>query len=301
MAVLEELLFQQLSGDATLATLLATWTNRPAVFEYRAPDDKDKGWGTAQYPRIDYIVRRQEDPERKVSGTVMINVWDSTEGSTAIESVGTQVMGLLDGAMYHPDDEPVEGLRWSSSELFSVGREQSDVSMAEIPPSDLIYGMYLEFDLLAFPLQTTYEPDPIAALTAWAESITGIQSDPTVWTPTSGEPALYWRFESQQVAEMDQTVTWYDATIYGHILGPQPQDRLNWTRQVTDKLAIDRCVVLSDESPLFVQKLSADTKQDPLKVGQIKLTARYGVLVSASSQANPPQPLDNVFLNGKKV
>jgi hypothetical protein len=297
MAVLEELLYQQLTGDATMTELLATWSSKPAVFEYRAPDDKDKGWGSAQYPRIDYIVQRREDPERRVQGTVLINVWDTTEGSVAIESVSTQVLALLDGSMYHPDDEPVEGLRWSRSELFSVGREQSDVSMGEMPSSDLIYGMYLEFNLLAFPLQTTFEPDPITALTNWAASITGIQSDPMAWTPTSGEPALYWRFESQQVAELDQAVTWFNAIIYGHILGPQPQDRLKWTRQVTEKLATDRCIVLSDGSPMFVQKLSADTRQDPLKIGQIKLTARYGVLQPVSTG---PQ-LNNAYLNGEKV
>ncbi|GEO26231.1 hypothetical protein AAC03nite_20160 [Alicyclobacillus acidoterrestris] len=283
MAALEELVSEQLLQDTTLSGMLAQFAGSPAIFEYRAPADSDSGWdGQKQYPRMDYMVERQEDPERRVSGMLMINIWHDTsaDDETTVEEVAARVQAILDGAMYHPDDEPVIGLRWSKGQFFTTGREQGDVSISDIPPSDLINAMYLEFDLLAFPLQETFSPDPIASLTQWStETFKGLQSDPTTWTPTEGEPALYWRFESFQVAKVEPSVTWYDATLYGHVLAPMPQDRLTWVRRICEQLLNDRTVTMENGSWMIIQKLTADTKQDQLRVGQIRMTVRYGIQV----------------------
>lgn len=296
MSGLEDLVYQQLTQDTTLAGMLAKFSGQPALFEYHAPPDTDPGWqGQKQYPRLDYMVERREDPERRVSGLLIINVWqdNSADDTTTLESVANQVMSILDGSMYHPTDEPVIGFRWSRGQAFTAGREQGDVSMADLPPTDLLYGMYLEFDLLAFPMQTTYSPDPVTTLNTWASNVFGsqLQVDVSAWTPTSGTPALYWRFETMQAAQMQQAVTWYDATIYGHVLAPMPWDRLTWTRKIVEAALNVGSFVMDNGSTLLLQRVVADTKQDQLRVGQIRMVVRYGIAVpedtaTALTQAN---------------
>lgn len=299
MAALEELLYSMLIQDTTLTGMLAVFSGQPALFEYRAPPDTDTGWnGGKQYPRVDYSVQRREDPERRVSGEIFINIWHETDAGTVIEDLEARLRTILDGAVFHPTDEPVIGMRWATSEFFTAGRSQFGLSMSELVPTDLVYGMSMTLQLLAFPVQTTFSPDPVDALNTWATSAFGtdLQVDLSAWTPTAGAPALYWRFDSMQVARIDQAVTWYDATVYGHLVAPMPQDRLTWTRKVVEDALNARTFAFASGSWMLVQKLSADTKQDPLRVGQIKMVVRYGVQVPQSSAT----VLQNAYLNGSK-
>ncbi|MCL6597944.1 MAG: hypothetical protein K6T81_04320 [Alicyclobacillus macrosporangiidus] len=295
MAALDELVYQAMSQDATLATLLAQWNGNPAVFGYHAPPDTDPGWAGKQYPRMDYTVDPHEDPERRMAGTLSINVWATPDLQSSIDAVASRLVQLLDGAVFHPDDYPVVGLRWSRSQLFSQGREQSGISMSELEPTDLLLGMLVQFDLLSFPLQTTYSPDPVAALNSWAASrFTGLQVDVSAWTPTASEPVLYWRMEGVQLAERTAAVAWMQATLYGHVIAPTPDQRLPWVRRVAEQLVLDRCIQLDDGSYFFVEKLSADTKQDPLRTGQIRVIGRYGVLVPEQTA----EPINTANVSG---
>jgi hypothetical protein len=277
---LEELLVQQLVQDETLTQQLAKFGTSSAIFAMHAPDDTDSGWSDGpQYPRIDYVIDRHEDPERRVSGVLMINVWSGTDQGAAADDVEARLRELLDGAIFHPDDEPVIGLRWATSEPFESGRTMSGISMSELEPTDLIYGKSVQFDLLAFPLQTTFSPDPVAALNTWTQAqFSGLQVDPASWTPTAENPAVYWRFEAAQLVQMTAGVSWFEATLYGHVIAPTPDGRLPWVRRIVEGLALAHWIPLDDGSSLCFQKIAADTRQDPLRAGQIRLTARYGVL-----------------------
>jgi len=268
---LEELIYDKLINDAVLPGQLAQFGGQPAMFERQAPGDADEGWSGEQYPRADYIVDRAEDPERRVEGTAAFNIWCLTSSAVGPEEIESRLRELLDGAVFHPTNEPVTALRWSRSDVFESTREDDD---------ELVIGITVLFDLLAFPTQTTTTPDPVAALNNWASAnFPELQVDPAMWAPTDNTPAIYWRLAGIQVAEQWAAVSWLDATLVAHILAPTPAGRLPWIKKITERLAVDRSVALDDGSPLFFRTVTADSQADHLRAGQIRLTARYGVLV----------------------
>lgn len=271
MASLEELLYSKLKTDVELAGMLAAFAGSPAIFERQAPHDKDAGWTGAQHPRIDYVVDWSEDPERKNQGTAILNIWGRIGLDTSPEVIEARVKSILSGAVFRPVGEPLVILKWSRTEGFEGLVGERD---------ELEVGLSLAFDLLAFPVQTTTEPDPVAGLNAWADAKWAeLQVDPASWAPTDANPALYWRLAGLQAAEQHAGVSWLDATIYGHVLAPTPAGRLPWIKKITEGLATARYVALADGSYLFIQAVAADSQADHLRTGQVRVTARFGILI----------------------
>jgi hypothetical protein len=268
---LEEQLYARLTSESALNSYLATFGGKPAVFERQAPPDTDRGWSAAQYPRIDYTVDWSEDPERKTQGTLEINTWCLLTTSTPPESVERRIRDVLDGSIFKPAIEPITAFKWRASNPFEAGNEKQG----------LVIGITLMFDLLSFPTQTTYEPDPIAALQAWTSAkLPGLQADPESWAPTDANPAVYFRLSNLTAADFKPSVTWMDAVINIHVLAPTPGGRIPWIKQITEQIAQDRQTNLLDGSPVFFRTIAADSTADQLRVGQIRLTVRYGVLRS---------------------
>src|SRR5690606_35761196 len=170
---MEALIRKRLVEDPVIQSQLATFYGQPAVFQRQAPSDTDSGWDGPQYPRIDFVVDRQENPERKVQGVASFNIWALTTSQARPNDIERRIRELLDGAFFHPEGQDTTALRWSQSDMFEAGND-----------NELIIGITVLFDLLAFPLQTTFSPDPILALNEWAESkFSVLQVDPETWTP----------------------------------------------------------------------------------------------------------------------
>ena len=72
---LEDLIYERLTGPDGPGGKLARFAGKPAVFYQYAPDDTDEGWEGDQYPRIDYVVDMQANPERHTSGAMVVNIW----------------------------------------------------------------------------------------------------------------------------------------------------------------------------------------------------------------------------------
>lgn len=264
MPALEELLYQALTGDTTLAGLLATYGGKPAAFELLAPPDTDPGWGPEQTPRVEYTVARREDPERRVSGQVGVTVLDAGDSMAAVAAIEARLRALLDGATFRPDEGTVS-LHWARADLFD---------------QDPAYrGVELVFDLIAWPGGLTFAPDPVQALRIWAVAKwSALQVDPAVWLPTDASPALYWRLAAVEGVEMTSWGAWVTGRFHGHVLAPTPAVRLEWTRRIAEQLAISRRCPLGDGSSLYFQVASANSDADYVRQGQIRLTARFGVL-----------------------
>ena len=79
-------------------------------------------------------------------------------------------------------------------------------------------------------------------------------------------------------AQMTAVVNWMDAQISGHILAPSAAVRLSWVRKVTEGLARQRRLKMSDGGPLELWRVASDSEADPMRKGQIQLIARFGVL-----------------------
>ena len=69
-----------------------------------------------------------------------------------------------------------------------------------------------------------------------------------------------------------------EVQINGHILAPSAAVRLNWVRKITEGIAKQRRLKMSDNGPLELLRVVADSEADPMRRGQIQLTARFGVL-----------------------
>jgi hypothetical protein len=287
----EELIYQRLTQDQQLTSLLAKFKTLPAVFEMQAPSDADKGWSGKQYPRVNYSVDKQENPERKVSGTVVLDVLTTTDQEAGPEVVEARIKDLLSNNFFEPDSEPVIALVWNQTNAF-----QEDGGNDE-----LVIGATITFDMLAFPVQTTAEPDPISAFINWTTSkypgvhlFNTVPQPPYIWTPSASQPAIYWRLAGTKMEIQTNAVIWMNATIACHVFAPAPSDRLPWIKNITESLAMEERVYLGDMSPMFIRNISADSNRDPLREGQITITTRYGILRSKPSA----EPLNNVNYNG---
>ena len=81
MQSLEDLIYQRMTGCEVLASRLARYSGRPAVFPQRAPDDTADGWEDGlQCPRLGYAVDLRSNPERKTSGTLAVNIFCDKQG-----------------------------------------------------------------------------------------------------------------------------------------------------------------------------------------------------------------------------
>jgi len=125
----------------------------------------------------------------------------------------------------------------------------------------------------------TYAPDPVTVLQNWTkETWPEAHTDPGTWSPADVAPGVYWRMVRLTTTEITAAVNWMEAQINGHILAPSASVRLSWVRKVTEELAKQRRLKMIDGGPLELLKVTADSEADPMRRGQVQLTARFGVL-----------------------
>jgi hypothetical protein len=281
MASFENLLYQQMKNDTFIAAALATFSGVTAIFEIQAPNDKDPGWTGKQYPRIVYSVDKREDPERKVSGTLLIDI--STKG--AIEDLEAQMRAILSNVFFETE-EGVVATVWNNSAAFEE--------------HDNVIGVTMTFDIFAFPVQLTEPPDPIQGLinmcvTEYPTAHLFNAPGGEVWAPSESEPAIYWRMSSIAKDSETNAVIWYNATINGHVFAPNPTARNKWLRKIVEEIISRGEVMLDDGSLMQITNVSADGSRDPLRMGQITLSTKYGKLRSRTPHGSTGQPLNHAI------
>ena len=272
---LEDLIYQRLTQHPSLIKKLAKYAGNPAVFFQSAPDDKAQGWkGRLQYPRIDYVVDLQHNPERKTSGSLTLNIWSTEEaGVTPPEELEPIVRQLLCGVFLKPQDAPPYALSWARSEPFDAPREGAD---------GIVIGATIIFDVFAFPSQVTTDPDPILAINHFAKQLipcaTVIGKDDLMaeTVPTEEKPALYFRLETIRNQRETNTVAWMDAVIAGHVFAGG--EETTWIRAIVDALALNGEVTMLDTSPMFITTLTADNTLNATSAGQLRIGVRFGLL-----------------------
>lgn len=309
--MLDGLLVEQIRTDPEMAGMLAEFSGKPAFFYQKSPLDTAKGWGKVQYPRADYTVDMRYDPERKTAGTLAVNVWCSNQSTAMPEDIEKRILSLINGTFYTErgaENESTVCAVWNRSETFEF-----DGGNAQKNREPEIFGVTILFDLLTFPSQITTDPDPIEGLVAFTKrnfpnlSVISVDEIPRVWKPTDENPAIYWRFIGAATAAQNYSVSWYNGTFAAHIIADTVPERNRWIKAITEKMQADGEVVLFDGSPMFVNRIEIRHDADPLREGQLGVTAQYGVL---TSKAKMPAriPLNNanialkkeVNLNGKK-
>lgn len=283
-AEIRQLIHRQLSADIQMAGMLATYNSMPAIFYQKAPSDSRNGWGEKQYPRIDFNVDMRYDPEHKTAGTLTVNIWCSTE-CTATGSldpdreIEAQLIELISGTFYTGSDKATVCAEWERSDEFIYESNAQHNTHPEV------YGLTVTFGLMEFPEQITTSPDPVQGLNAWIKqcfpSMTAIAYDlmPSIWKPTDENPAVYWRFEgTASISLQSYAVTWFTGTFAAHVIAKNVTERNKWTKAIIEKIQIDGEVILSDTSPMFINKITIRHSADSLREGQLELTGQYAVL-----------------------
>jgi hypothetical protein len=92
---------------------------------------------------------------------------------------------------------------------------------------------------------------------------------------------VYWRLVgvgANGVAELRNWGAWLTLELRAHVVALTHGVRLSWLRRVAERLLTTKRILLSDQSPLFVDAVAADSETDFLTVGQIRVQATMGVL-----------------------
>lgn len=274
--MLEDLIYKQLTERTALTDKLARFETLPAVFYQSAPGDQADSWkNKRQYPRIDFIVDMQANPERQSSGLMTLNIWCDETGAPP-EEIEPEIRAALCDVFTQPDDRPPYCLAWVRSDSF------------EAPSSSIkgshVNGITVLFDVLAFPCQETADPDPVLAMNHFIKELVpeakviGADSLSDYFIPGATTPAFYFRIANIETARETNTVVWMNATIAGHVFAPTTATRLQWLKYLVDALAVRGEVTMPDTSPMFFRNIRADSAADHLTTGQLRMVVQFGIL-----------------------
>lgn len=273
--MIEQALYSHLISQSGLTGFLATYSSVPAVFNQKAPPDTDEGWiGAPQYPRLVFAVDLLGDPARVMGGALAVDI-QCPEDGTPPETLEPVVRALIHG-WFFSGSGAVAAAQWKDSRYFTE-------------PTEQVVGCTLSFDLLAFPVLTTAEPDVIDRLNEWTAAKDGlyvINHDAlpsSAWKPQATESAVYWRLVQDAPAgwipDTFQTI-WRTAIVRGHIFSQDNRTAAKVARQLVTGLYADKRLFKTGEAPVMVNRRnSADLTADPLRTGQLTVEATYGVIV----------------------
>lgn len=222
-----------------------------------------------------YLVLREgvQDPETDWAAfSTIVEVWPYVKRTTfqQVDALVNAIINLLHRARFSYNGE-----EYLVDYLGSVGQDFVDEEWDAITR-----GLRFRVFALGWLNGLTYDPDPVAVLQAWVKDVwpVGAQVDPSLWSPGDNKPGIYWRLVRLTPVEITAAVNWMEVQINGHILAPSAMVRLTWIRKVTEGLAKQRRLKMSDGGPLELLRVTADSEADPMRRGQITLTTRFGVL-----------------------
>lgn len=274
--MIEQALYGHLKAQQDLADFLATYDNQPAVFSQEAPADTDELWNDGpQYGRIVFAVDLQGDPARIMSGTLAVDIMCKKDEEQYPEDIEPIIRSLIHGYFFSQDTFTVSA-QWRDSTYFTQ-------------PEDQVTGCTVAFNLLAFPVVTTSNPDVVARFNAWSstkDNLHVINYDKLpaqAWKPSGKESAVYWRVANDAPANWIKdtfSTIWRTATVKGHIFSETPAEASTVVRDLAIQLHADKRLLKAGEAPIMVNRRNTtDDGADPLRTGQLTVEATYGVIV----------------------
>lgn len=294
--MIEALLYEHLQNNSVELSGLAMYQDKIAVFNQEAPDDMDDGWSGAQYGRIVYAVDLTDDPERQISGSLMVDVY-CENGKQIPEDFEPVVRSIIDGYFFTTTEATIAA-QWRSSNYFTEAGKK-------------VVGVTIAFDLLAFPIQETLAMDPIALLNNWSDGylkeytkmdLTVINHSRTeeVWKPTDEKPALYWRLISigscNYIPDTYHCI-WQTAEIQCNVIAESKEVMVSVARYIDNLLSMKGRLIFDDDSPLMIDSVKINNTSDPVKTGQLTLYGTYGIL----REYPDVQKLNNIYTDGRSV
>lgn len=272
---IEDLIYKRLSEAESLTKYLARYAGQPAIFTPEAPGDREAGWGRAtQYPRAVFNFDMQADGERKSAGTLSVTLICRNDSEAVPELIEPAVKKALKDVLLKDDNGTLYAFAWARTEGFSMAEEKNE----------LLIGSDVRFDIMEYPLQETTDPDPIMAMARYIKNlypdsiVVGIDKMADETEASKEAPVFYCRLTEIEKLEETNTVVWMNGKIAISLLCPDGATRLKMAAAVLNSLSLDGEVTMLDDSPMFMERLTANLKSDYLKDGQIFVTGRYGLL-----------------------
>lgn len=272
---LEELIHKRLSEAKNLTKYLTRYAGQPAIFTPEAPGDRESGWGRAtQYPRAVFNFDMQADGERKSAGTLSVALICRNDSEAVPELIEPAVKKALKDVLLKDDNGTLYAFAWARTEGFSMTEEKNE----------LLIGSEIRFDIMEYPQQETTDPDPIMAMARYIKDlypdsiVVGIDKMADETEASKEAPVFYCRLTEIEKLEETNTVVWMNGKIAISLLCPDGATRLKMAAAVLNSLSLDGEVTMLDDSPMFMERLTANLKSDYLKDGQIFVTWRYGLL-----------------------
>lgn len=273
--MIEQALLQHLRHQDALSPYMAYYGDDMAIFSQEAPADVDPFWGTGpQYGRIVFSVDMQGDPERTMGGILMVDIL-CEKNKQFPELIEPIVRDLIHGWFFSSEKLTVAA-QWRGSDPFTE-------------PTRNVSGCTLTFDLLAFPMLTTFPVDVIARINEWSAGFEGIHVinydglPNTAWKPSETESAVYWRLVKEEPAkwipDTFQTI-WRTAMIKCHVFSQDIATSVAVAREFRYQLYADKRLMKNGEAPIMVNRNNTvDPGADPLRTGQLAVEATYGEIV----------------------
>lgn len=272
--MIEALIYQAVSRIPVVAEGLARYGGSPAVFWQLAASDTDPNWDSGRmYPRLDYGVDWEQNPERKTAGSLIINVWCTNESVPPAEEITAALQTEL-SELFMTDESGTYAVVWERSDYFEAGGDKEPKTA----------GYTLTFEVLAFPMQETVPPDPVWAVNQLVKEILPeakvIGHDPleSLWRPTDESPAVYVRILSSGIARASYACSWFNPTLGLHVIAPDPAVRQRILQILSHEMHLRGEAITNDGSPFFFHKLQYATSAEPLRNGQMTVSGEYGVL-----------------------
>lgn len=288
---MDEVIYEHLISQAELADVLTSWDGEPAIFNREAPLAEDENWASgAQYPRIIFGLDMQEDPERKISGTLTLDVHFSTE--VFLEDIEPIVRRTLDQKFFS-DTENTIAVNWRSNNPFVTPES-----------GDQIAGVTMVFDVVAFPDQHLTFPCPVTAVDTFVKDlfkkfiVIGTDELPHVFEATDSVPVLYVRLKELKSSTRPNTyfTQWYDATMVVHVIAPDITKREKVAKILIEALGRRReRITMPDGAPMMISQVIEQMGSDQLKTGQITMIGTYGILTRFCRK-----PLNNITTSLKQ-
>lgn len=244
-----------------------------------------------EMPKPSLILREgpQETSEPYAAFTSLYEVWPYVKRTTfkQVDAVSKEVIAAL-----HQKRFDIAGV---PHYVEYIGTASEDIVDQEWDA--LTRGLRFQVYSLAWLMHAPIEPDPVSALQTWAtKRFPVLQLDPTLWSPSDSQPALYWRVEATRKVEAMNWGAWLTLQLNGHVIAPDASVRRRFVEQITRQLAIDQNTRMSDKSKMRFLSVSADDGYDPFRQGQIKIEVNFGVLREGIAES----PLTHVYFDEKR-
>lgn len=270
---MEEIIYQYLLSQQNIAEKLITYDEKPAIFHREAPASTDEAWQQGnQYPRIIFGLDMQEDPERKTSGSLIMDVYISDD--VFLEDIIPLVKGAVSGCFFSDSTDTI-AVMWRQTDPFGTPEDGSQIA-----------GATIIFDVVAFPPQHLSYPCPITAVDTYLKKlfpdfkILGIDTPSGTFRATDDIPVLYTRLQQINPGTYPGTyhVTWYNPVMIVHVIAPSVAVRETILKQIIEHIQQDIRIMMPDKAPMMIQRIMVTAGADQLKIGQLLIEGTYGIL-----------------------